>query len=121
MSELRVVVTATDLDEGLASYRDVLGPPGASGRLVTSRPGRHLDAGRATLEPADPAHAAYVDDVRVSPTAIGGGVPDGRPRVPDRPSTVGALVKHPPRPQGRLQVWTSGTNPRRSTSPRTRA
>ena len=47
-------------------------------RLAVSSPhGRVviLDAGRVTLELADPAHAAYVDDVRVTCTAAVGGVP----------------------------------------------
>jgi lactoylglutathione lyase len=61
--QLRLVVTADDYDAAVAFYRDALGLPeiGAfadpDGRIVI------LDAGRATLEIADPPHAAYVDRV----------------------------------------------------------
>ena len=61
--QLRLVVTAEDYDAAVAFYRDALGLPevGAfadpDGRIVI------LDAGRATLEIADPPHAAYVDRV----------------------------------------------------------
>jgi catechol 2,3-dioxygenase-like lactoylglutathione lyase family enzyme len=61
--QLRLVVTADDYEAAVAVYRDALGLPelGAftdpDGRVVI------LDAGRATLEIADPPHAAYVDRV----------------------------------------------------------
>ncbi|GAA2726392.1 VOC family protein [Cellulomonas aerilata] len=61
--QLRLVVTAEDWAAAVAFYRDALGLPelGAfsdpDGRVVI------LDAGRATLELTDPAHAAYVDRV----------------------------------------------------------
>jgi len=61
--QLRLVVTADDYDAAVAFYRDALGLAeiGAfadpDGRIVI------LDAGRATLEIADPPHAAYVDRV----------------------------------------------------------
>ena len=63
--QLRVVVTADDYDEALRFYRDVLGLPelgafsGEHGRVSI------LDAGRATLELSDPAHADYIDEVEV--------------------------------------------------------
>lgn len=69
--ELRLVVTAEDYDAALVFYRDVLGM--AELGAFTS-PGGHvsiLDAGRATLELADPAHAAYVDEVEVGRRAAG--------------------------------------------------
>lgn len=69
--EMRLVVTASDYDEALRFYRDVLGLRelgafAAEGGHVTI-----LDAGRATLELADPAHAAYVDRVEVGRRVAG--------------------------------------------------
>jgi catechol 2,3-dioxygenase-like lactoylglutathione lyase family enzyme len=63
--ELRLVVTAPDYEEALRFYRDVLGLPE---RAAYSSPGGRvtiLEAGRATLELADPPHAAYIDEVEV--------------------------------------------------------
>jgi lactoylglutathione lyase len=62
--ELRLVVTATDFDEALHFYRDVLG---LLERAAFSEGGRVsiLEAGSATLELADPAHAEWVDHVEV--------------------------------------------------------
>jgi lactoylglutathione lyase len=63
--EMRLVVTAPDYEAALAFYRDVLGMREIG--AFTSPGGRVtiLDAGRATLELADPSHAAYVDEVEV--------------------------------------------------------
>jgi predicted enzyme related to lactoylglutathione lyase len=64
--QLRLVVEADDYDEAVRFYRDVLGLPveGAyeadGGASVTI-----LDAGRATLEIANPAQKRYIDDVEV--------------------------------------------------------
>lgn len=71
VTELRLVVTATDFDEALRFYRDVLGLPARE--AVSSPDGRVaiLDVGRATLELADPAHAAYIDDVEVGRRVAG--------------------------------------------------
>jgi catechol 2,3-dioxygenase-like lactoylglutathione lyase family enzyme len=64
--QLRVVVTADDFDQAVAFYRDVLG--------LTEQAAFHgdgdarvviLDAGRATLELANPAQAAMIDGVEV--------------------------------------------------------
>jgi predicted enzyme related to lactoylglutathione lyase len=64
--QLRLVVEADDFDAALTFYRDVLGlteelavagPDGA--RVVI------LDAGRATLELANPAQKHYIDEVEV--------------------------------------------------------
>ena len=69
--QLRVVVTADDYDEALRFYRDVLGLPelgafsGDHGRVTI------LDAGRATLELSDPAHAEYIDEVEVGARVAG--------------------------------------------------
>ena len=71
VTELRVVVTAPDYDQALRFYRDVLGLPE---RAAYSSPGGRvtiLEAGRATLELADPPHAAYIDDVEVGRRVAG--------------------------------------------------
>src|SRR4051795_12515386 len=69
--ELRLVVTAEDYDEALRFYRDVLGLPE---QAAFSSPGGRvtiLEAGRATLEIADPPHAAYIDEVEVGKRVAG--------------------------------------------------
>ena len=69
--ELRLVVTAPDYEEALTFYRDVLGMPEVA---AFTSPGAHvtiLDAGRATLELADPPHAEYVDEVEVGRRVAG--------------------------------------------------
>lgn len=64
--QLRLVVEAEDFDAAVAFYRDVLGLPeeaafaGADGARVVI-----LDAGRATLEIANPAQKRMIDDVEV--------------------------------------------------------
>jgi predicted enzyme related to lactoylglutathione lyase len=64
--QLRLVVEAEDHEEAVRFFRDVLGMPeeGAfeapGGAQVTI-----LDAGRATLELANPAQKRYIDDVEV--------------------------------------------------------
>ncbi|MET3767837.1 putative enzyme related to lactoylglutathione lyase [Marisediminicola sp. UYEF4] len=64
--QLRIVVEAEDYDEAVAFYRDVLGLDeeaaiaGAGGALVTI-----LEAGRATLEIANPAQKRLIDEVEV--------------------------------------------------------
>jgi lactoylglutathione lyase len=71
VTELRLVVTAPDNEQALAFYRGVLGLPA---RAAYESPGGRvtiLDAGRATLELADPPHAEYVDQVEVGHRAAG--------------------------------------------------
>lgn len=69
--ELRLVVTADDYDEALRFYRDVLGLPeresyeSADGRVTI------LEAGRATLEIADPPQAEFIDRVEVGARVAG--------------------------------------------------
>ncbi|MFI7128166.1 VOC family protein [Nonomuraea sp. NPDC050153] len=64
--QLRLVVEAEDYEAALAFYRDVLGLPeqaafsGDDGARVAI-----LDAGRATLEIANPAQKKMIDDVEV--------------------------------------------------------
>ncbi|MEY9844518.1 VOC family protein [Streptacidiphilus sp. MAP5-3] len=69
--ELRLVVTADDYDAALRFYRDVLGLPERG--AFSSPDGRVtiLEAGRATLEIADPGHADYIDDVEVGRRVAG--------------------------------------------------
>lgn len=69
--ELRLVVTADDFEDAVRFYRDVLGLPeraayaSGDGRVVI------LEAGRATLEIADPAQATFIDDVEVGRRVAG--------------------------------------------------
>ena len=64
IKQLRLVVEAADYDEAVAFYRDVLGmtelaafAEGGDDRVAI------LDAGRATLEIASPAHKRFIDTV----------------------------------------------------------
>ncbi len=70
-TELRLVVTVDDFDEALRFYRDVLGLE--EREAVGSEGGRIaiLHAGHATLELADPGHAAYIDEVEVGRRVAG--------------------------------------------------
>jgi lactoylglutathione lyase len=69
--EMRLVVTATDYAEAVRFYRDVLGLPerasfsSPDGQVVI------LEAGRATLEIADPAQAEFIDRVEVGRRVAG--------------------------------------------------
>jgi uncharacterized glyoxalase superfamily protein PhnB len=64
--QMRLVVEASDYDEAVAFYRDVLGADeelqihGEDGEMVTI-----LDVGRATLEISNPAQVAMIDRVEV--------------------------------------------------------
>ena len=64
-TELRLVITAEDWPAAVAFFRDALGLPqvadfsGDDGRVLL------LEAGRATVEIADAAGAAHIDDVEV--------------------------------------------------------
>ena len=98
--EMRLVVTATDYEGALPFYRDVLGMRELG---VFSSPGGRvtiLEAGRATLELADPGHAAYVDEVEVGrrvagPVRVAFQVPDAEAAT-DRLVAGGAeLVARP--------------------------
>src|SRR3954451_3465982 len=66
--QLRLVVETEDYEEAVRFYRDVLGLP-AEGAFEAPG-GAHvtiLDAGRATLELANPAQKRYIDEVEVGP------------------------------------------------------
>jgi catechol 2,3-dioxygenase-like lactoylglutathione lyase family enzyme len=90
VTELRLVVTATDHAAAVRFFRDVLGLPeqeayeADGGRVVI------LEAGRATLEINDLPYAEYIDEVEV-----GHRVP-GRIRVafevPDPRATTADLI-----------------------------
>jgi lactoylglutathione lyase len=69
--ELRLVLTVEDFDATVRIYRDVLGMGEVP--AVSSPGGRVaiLEAGRATLELADAAHAAYIDEVEVGRRTAG--------------------------------------------------
>ncbi len=102
VTELRLVVTAPDYDAALHFYRDVLG---LSEQGAFSSPGGRvtiLDAGRATLELADPPHAEYVDEVEVGRRVAGQmrvafAVPDV-PAATDELAAAGATVLAAPTP-----------------------
>ena len=69
--QLRLVVTADDYHAAVRFYRDVLGLrelgafSGDHGEVVI------LDAGRATLEISDPAHADFIDELEVGARVAG--------------------------------------------------
>lgn len=101
VSELRLVVTTEDYDAAVAFYRDTLGLS-ESAEYLSEDQGRViiLDAGRATLEIADPGHAVYVDDVEVGRRVAGHvrvafGVPDAAAAT-DALTGAGAVLIAPP-------------------------
>lgn len=69
--EMRLVVTATDYEAAVHFYRGVLGLP--EGAAYSSPDGQVviLEAGRATLEIADPAQAEFIDRVEVGRRVAG--------------------------------------------------
>jgi catechol 2,3-dioxygenase-like lactoylglutathione lyase family enzyme len=70
--QLRLCVTAPDYDDALRVYRDVLGMR-VEGSYTSDDGGRVtiLQAGRATLELADPTYAAHIDEVEVGHRVAG--------------------------------------------------
>jgi catechol 2,3-dioxygenase-like lactoylglutathione lyase family enzyme len=99
--QLRLVVETEDFDDAVAFYRDVLGlreqesfQSEGEARIVI------LDAGRATLELANPAQVRAIDDVEVgrpiSPKIrVAFEVPDTA-RTTEALSAAGATVLAPP-------------------------
>jgi lactoylglutathione lyase len=69
--ELRVVVTAADYDEALRFYRDVLGLREQAAFVSEGGRVTILEAGRATLEIADPDHAEFIDEAEVGQRVAG--------------------------------------------------
>lgn len=71
VAQLRLAVTADDYDEALRFYRDVLGMPELGTFTAEDGHVTILDAGRATLELAEPSYAAYIDEVEVGQRVAG--------------------------------------------------
>lgn len=71
VKQLRLVVTAEDYDAAVAFYRDVLGLPLSEAHASEDGRVTILDAGRATLEIADPAQADFIDRVEVGRRVAG--------------------------------------------------
>jgi lactoylglutathione lyase len=73
VAQLRLAITAQDYDQALRFYHDVLGMPELGAFTSPDGGGRVtiLDAGRATLELADPPYAAYIDQVEVGQRVAG--------------------------------------------------
>ncbi len=102
VNELRLVVTVGDFEESVRLYRDVLGLQEVDS---ISSPGGQvaiLSAGQATVELADAAHAAYIDDVEVGRRVAGHvrvafGVDDVAGTT-DRLAAAGAELLAPPVP-----------------------
>ena len=90
VTELRLVVTATDYEAAVRFFRDVLG---LREQETYEANGGHvviLDAGRATLEINDPSYAEYIDDVEVG-HRVAGSLRLAF-EVPDTGATTSALV-----------------------------
>jgi lactoylglutathione lyase len=69
--QLRVVVTAEDYEGAVAFYRDALGLPEEAAYASPDGRVTILQAGRATLEVADQAQAAFIDQVEVGRRVAG--------------------------------------------------
>ena len=73
VQQMRLAVMAEDYPEAVRFYRDDLGMA-ELGTYVSPDDGSRvtiLDAGRATLELAEPAYAAYIDEVEVGRRVAG--------------------------------------------------
>jgi lactoylglutathione lyase len=69
--EMRLVVTTDDYEEAVRFYRDVLGLPERASFSSSGGRVSILEAGRATLEIADPGQAAFIDEVEVGRRVAG--------------------------------------------------
>jgi lactoylglutathione lyase len=69
--ELRLVVTTDDFENALRFYRDSLGMPELPAVASSGARVAILDAGRATLELADPKTADFIDEVEVGNRVAG--------------------------------------------------
>ena len=100
VTELRLVVTATDYEAAVRFFRDVLG---LREREAYEANGGHvviLDAGRATLEINDPSYAGYIDEVEVGHRVAGGiriafEVPDTRAATAELVDAGAELIAEP--------------------------
>jgi lactoylglutathione lyase len=114
VQELRLVVTAEDYDAALAFYRDALGMPELAAYQAEGGHVTILDAGRATLEITDPAHAAYIDKVEVGRRVAGHirvalGVPDSAAATQRLEAAGAEVIAGPtPTPWGSLNARLEG-------------
>ena len=69
--QLRLVVTVEDYEAAVRFYRDVLGLPEQAAFATPDGRVTILEAGRATLELADPAQAEFIDRVEVGRQVAG--------------------------------------------------
>jgi lactoylglutathione lyase len=100
VSEMRLVVTTDEYERALHFYRDLLGLREVAAFTADGGHVTILEAGRATLELADLAHAAYVDRVEVGHRVAGHirvafGVEDAAGAT-ERLRQAGAAVIAPP-------------------------
>lgn len=68
---MRLVVTAVDFDAAVTFYRDALGLPERASYASQEGWVVILEAGRATLEIADPGQAEFIDRVEVGRRVAG--------------------------------------------------
>ena len=99
--QLRLVVEADDYEEAVRFYRDVLGlPEEAAFEAEGDARVMILDAGRATLELANPAQKRMIDDVevgrQVAPRLRVAFEVDDAAEVTQRLGEAGATVVAPP-------------------------
>jgi predicted enzyme related to lactoylglutathione lyase len=99
--QLRLVVEADDYEEAVRFYRDVLGlPEEAAFEADGDARVMILDAGRATLELANPAQKRMIDDVevgrQVAPRVRVAFEVDDAAEVAQRLEDAGARVVAPP-------------------------
>jgi predicted enzyme related to lactoylglutathione lyase len=69
--EMRLVVTTDDFENALRFYRDSLGMPELPAVASPGAKVAILDAGRATLELADPKTADFIDEMEVGNRVAG--------------------------------------------------
>jgi lactoylglutathione lyase len=100
VTELRLVVTATDYEAAVHFFRDVLGLQEQESYQANGGHVVILDAGRATLEINDPSYAEYIDDVEVghrveSRIRIAFEVPDARATTSELMGAGSRLIAEP--------------------------
>ena len=100
VTELRLVVTATDYEAAVHFFRDVLGLAEHESYQANGGHVVILDAGRATLEINDPSYAEYIDDVEVGHRVEGRiriafEVPDARTATSELMDAGSRLVAEP--------------------------
>lgn len=98
--QLRLVISCEDRDAAVQFFRDVLGMPELARFESDSGVATLLDAGRATVEIGDMAHAEHVDDVEVGrrvagPLRVALEVEDADQATTEAVAAGGALVAGP--------------------------